>query len=368
MSDLQLGLLVIGGIVVVAVLAYNKWQEVKFRRQAENDFRSRHSDVLLGSTVGKSASAQPSDGFPTAEMRVEPTLQDSQAITATENPAHQLPAKPSGGKDSSGLSEIIDHIVEFQAPGDFSGNELIDAAVKYLGGTSKTVRLEGKVKDSSVWESIQHDQRYSCARAGLQLVDRRGAVGAEELRSFCDGVVSLSESLGAVAQPEGLEVALEQAAHIDKFCGDVDIQVAVHIAGSGFPGTKIRALAEAAGFTLDGDGRFRRRDEEGRVLYVMANDEATPFSSETMKALVSSSISLELDVPRSSGGARAFEQFCELARQFAGALGGSIVDDRRMRLSDASFEMIGEQLSAVRNSMEAYGIRAGGPLALRLFS
>ena len=47
MSDLQFGLLAIGAVVVIAVLAFNKWQEVRFRREAEGSLRSRHDDVLM---------------------------------------------------------------------------------------------------------------------------------------------------------------------------------------------------------------------------------------------------------------------------------------------------------------------------------
>ena len=51
MSDLQLGLLGIGVIVVVAVIAYNKWQEFKLKRRAETTFASSHHDVLFGERV-----------------------------------------------------------------------------------------------------------------------------------------------------------------------------------------------------------------------------------------------------------------------------------------------------------------------------
>ena len=48
MTDLQLGLLVIGAAVVAAVLVYNRLQERKVRREAQRSFGSTHADVLAG--------------------------------------------------------------------------------------------------------------------------------------------------------------------------------------------------------------------------------------------------------------------------------------------------------------------------------
>src|SRR5690242_6310092 len=47
MTDLQLGLLAIGVVAVVAVLAFNKLQERRAARAAQRAFGSGHTDVLL---------------------------------------------------------------------------------------------------------------------------------------------------------------------------------------------------------------------------------------------------------------------------------------------------------------------------------
>jgi hypothetical protein len=48
MTDLQLGLLVIGVAVVAGVLVYNRLQERAVRREAQRSFGSAHPDVLAG--------------------------------------------------------------------------------------------------------------------------------------------------------------------------------------------------------------------------------------------------------------------------------------------------------------------------------
>jgi hypothetical protein len=50
-SELQIGLVALGIAAVVSIVAYNKWQERKHRRHAEQAFKSEHRDVLLEPTV-----------------------------------------------------------------------------------------------------------------------------------------------------------------------------------------------------------------------------------------------------------------------------------------------------------------------------
>ncbi len=53
MTDLQLGLLVIGAAVVAVVLVYNRLQERAVRREAQRSFASAHADVLAGEPAGR---------------------------------------------------------------------------------------------------------------------------------------------------------------------------------------------------------------------------------------------------------------------------------------------------------------------------
>ena len=47
MTDLQISLIVIGGVIVAGVISYNKWQERKARKKFERVFASDHDDVLM---------------------------------------------------------------------------------------------------------------------------------------------------------------------------------------------------------------------------------------------------------------------------------------------------------------------------------
>ena len=110
----------------------------------------------------------------------------------------------------------------------------------------------------------------------------------------------LADQLTAIADLPARQQALDNAAKLDGFCASVDIQIGINVVAQAqaFAGTKLRALAEAAGMVIDGDGRFVRCDEDGNVLYVLLNLEAVGFSVDAMKTMSTHGVTFLLDVPR----------------------------------------------------------------------
>ncbi len=355
MSDFQLALLGIGIVLIAAVFAYNKWQEARYRKIAEAGLKSGTSDVLLHSSAPQPAREEP---------RIEPILNPpSEPPQAAPRGSAAQPIAPQAGA----RSEAIDFIVPLEARRPVPGAQVL-AASTGLAAFKSRARCEGMAAQG--WEAVVADASYARMRAGLQLADRRGAVRAEELAAFRDAVVAMAAKLQAEPAPPAPEAALAAAASLDRFCEQVDIQMAVHVvsAESAFAGTKIRALAEASGLRLEADGRFHHRDEEGRESFILANEESTPFSPQSMKQISTSALLLELDVPRAPGGADALARFRLFAEQLASSLAGRLVDDNRAPLDAAAFQAITGQLKAVYQTMQAQGIPPGSPLALRLFS
>ncbi len=67
------------------------------------------------------------------------------------------------------------------------------------------------------------------------------------------------------------------------FCAGVDVAIGVNVIaeeGNTFAGTRIRALAEAAGFKLEPDGVFHYRNERRQTLFTLDNHEPAPFLPE----------------------------------------------------------------------------------------
>ena len=119
---------------------------------------------------------------------------------------------------------------------------------------------------------------------------------------------------------------------------------------------------------LADDGAFYFRNDDGVALYSLCNLDSEPFTPESIKTLSTHGVTLLLDVPKTPGGARVFDQMLAQARQMASALGGLVVDDNRRPFTDAGAEAIRSQLKDIYQRMDAMHIPAGGNLAARLFS
>ena len=180
----------------------------------------------------------------------------------------------------------------------------------------------------------------------------------------------LADQLMGLVDLPPRQQALDAAVGLDEFCASVDIQIGINVISQGqaFAGTKLRALAEAAGMTIDGAKRFVRRDEEGNVLYVLLNQDNSGFSAETMKTMSTHGVTFLLDVPCVAHGERVFNQMVDLARRFADVLHGALVDDNRRPLSENALEPIRKQIVQFQAQMTAQHLPAGTPLTQRLFS
>ena len=182
MSDLVLGLLVLGAVLFAAVLVYNRLQERSARRAIERAFDSRAEDML--------AHASPE--------RREPTLE--------KGPARPVP------------DTRVDYVIELKPTRALSA-----AAVQegWLQIDQRFGRRAFLANADGVW------------RAALQLVSRAGAVSEAELIEFRSAVETLAARLGASAAAPETRPALEVARELDRACADGDIQVALHVVGDG---------------------------------------------------------------------------------------------------------------------------------------
>ena len=351
MSELQLGLLGIGVLVVLGVLIYNRMQEARLKRQDEEAFGTRRADVLMDAKSSAAAPARP----PGSIERIEPTLSRAPAERA----------------DASGmLDPRIDFIATLETENAAAGEAISTAIVDSLANPAKAVSWECYNHQSARWEPLAATGEYQVLRAGLQLADRKGAVSAQELTDFVVMAQVVVVAIGARSALAEAEAALQRAQQLDALCSDVDVQIGLNLIarGGAIPGTRIRAVAEAHGLVLERDGRFHRRDESGLELYALCNQEPAAFSADAMKELATRGLTLLFDVARVPGGIVTFDRFVEFTRALAEALPAAIVDDNGRPLDDAGLGKIRAQLQSLYASMEQQGIAAGGPLALRLFA
>ena len=360
-SELQVGLIGAGGVVVVGIFAFNKWQERKHRKQV---------DAL--------ASVEPVGGEPSARGagvdRLEPVIGGEAPVRAQPS-AQEL-------KDASArrvppllppeVDERADWVVRIEAIEPVVAGRLLQAAGQHLDGIAKPLRWFGFSDSSNRWDELTPNQAgsYHWVCAALQLVDRRGPAGDADLARLAGGLQRMCDLFMAIPSLPARADALERAAELDRLCAGVDIQIGVNVVARDgvFAGTKLRGLAEAAGLELLGDGCFHARDELGVSQFVLSNLEPTLFVAEDMRALSTQGVTLTLDVPRVADGVRIFERMMGFAQQLADALNGAVVDDNRLPFGDKAVGLIRAQIEQFQGQMAEQGIAPGSPLALRLFS
>lgn len=376
MSDLQLSLIGLGIALVGGVFAYNKWQERKHRKLAERVFRGDHPDVLLGRQ-----NADPVAAGEAIDERVEPVmssasqtgdLEPAVVITGSRAPADLQDMQVAAEPPEELADPAIDCVARFESAELIGGPYLWQAQYQAMSKLNRPLHWCGLNERTGAWEKITANTAgdYRRLRAALQLADRRGPLTDPELTVFYNGVQRLADEFLAVADVPARNEVLTRAGEIDRFCAGVDIQIGVNVvaAGAPFAGTKLRGLAEAAGMVLREDGLFHACDEAGATLYTLSNLEAVPFASEEMKSLSTHGITFMLDVPRVASGPRVFDRMIVLAKQFAGSLGGMLVDDNRSPLADSALDVIHDKILEIEQRMASQGLTAGGTQALRLFS
>lgn len=365
MNNLQIALILIGALFVVGMVLFNWWQQRSHRRRTESLFESKHDDVLLddfkpvsiydGRVEHKLVDI--GDEVPLDESVLNDGIAEEVEFEPAISPVHFADAE-------------IDYIAEIQANNPIGAEEMAEVFRRKFD-FGKRVGVYGLNIDSGCWEEPHARPKYRNFKISLQLVDRSGVISLAKLSEFRDMIVGLAAHLGASEHCPEINEAHSRATLLDKFCAEVDMLIGINVMSRGeetFAGTKIRGLAEAAGFRLESDGTFKYFDEHGVHIFSLCNHEPAVFLPDGIRHLSTHGITFLLDVPRVAQGRQAFDQMITLAKNFSATLGGVLVDDKRLMLNDTGFDKIRRLLQEIKLKMESRQIAPGGERALRLFS
>jgi hypothetical protein len=383
MSDLQISLVIIGVVVIVGVVLFNKIQLARYHRRIQDGFRHDHDDVLLNTErtpvpVDERIEPQFGDAIPVSIVGDEPAHSTEPGSAVTEQPIVDNQSVQKEQDVTSGsvdADDAINYIASICSNSSISHEKLIDLLQQKFD-YGKPVRWYGLQSKQSTWEEISLDtvdsqNSYVQLKGGLQLADRSGLVTEINLSRFRDMVEDFASQLDAEAKCPDIVDAYTRAIDLDRFCADVDIIIGVNIIskdGGAFVGTKIRALAEASGFRLESEGTFKYRDNEtNEVLFSLGNFESAPFLPGNMRTLTTHGITFLLDVPRVEEGEKVFDQMIHIAKLFSSTLNGILVDDNRVPLSENGVKRSRQRLIDIQAAMAAYNIAAGSKTALKLF-
>jgi hypothetical protein len=413
-----MSLIAAGGVFVVGVISYNKWQEYKARKSVERAFASDHDDVLMKTGAAPGAPAAPAEpsldrhepvldanlDAPYAELAgadalAEPVVREpapahpSAAAGVAVGGAPGVPSMGAGAGAGAGMAAaldplaglpgakadtppaqlaenlvdpLIDCLIPLNVEGAVRGDKILSALLTLRRVGNKPVHFVGLAVNGD-WEPIVHGGVYTRLQAGVQLATRTTALNELEYSEMVTRLRAVADEIGAEPEvPDMIEV-MSEAKNLHRFVAGHDAQLGVNLAARGAPwamSTLIGAL-ENQGFDVRPDGRFAMPDPEGGASNVPL---FTLSTNVNLGADTTSRLTLLLDVPCVAPAKDGFGKMVACAKSLEQRLEAAIVDDFDQPLMDAALDDIAGQVGEFYQEMEAADIPAGSTRALRLFS
>lgn len=340
MSSLQIGLAVVGGIVLAAVVAHGAWT-------------SRRN--------------QPRQAEPEA-LRVEPQGAEIESERMAQTAPLPLPLP----EKKPALDPLIDVIAPITLDGPISGDAALAAMPTTRRVGSKPFAIEGFNETRQQWEMPLPGQRYSTLQAGVQLANRSGALNEIEYSEYVVKTQAFADAAnGSPEFPEMLD-EVARARELDQFASahDAQLSVTLRARNSAWSPGYVQQNAARLGFVAGAiPGRMVLPASTPGLppLLGLAFDPQAALAEDPAQSAIRE-LSLSLDVAQVDRSEQPFVRMREAALQLAEAMDGLVSDDNGQPLPLEAMEQIGAELEQLYDTLDARELSAGSALARRLFS
>jgi FtsZ-interacting cell division protein ZipA len=391
MTELQASLIAIGAVIVVGVIAYNKWTEWRAKNSVENAFSDMPDDVLMGG--GKAHHSQPHSSPHSSHDdaahehsddehdhsahdehyqhqqqhehgHADHVEQDDHQHVTTQT-AHAAQAEPleflQTSVKTSPLDPVVDCIIPLALEHPLRGEKIIAAfqSLRFVG--NKLVQVIGETETGSL-EPVAHGGAYHSLQVGVQMASRLSPLSELEYSELVLGLNNMGDELGSMPDIPDMSQVISDARRLHQFIQEFDVQLSVNVRSKGMPWlvATMRPALQRQGLDLRPDGRLIMSDGDGGLLFSISMN-ATPADDSTKM------MTLLLPVPMVESQRLAFEAMTAFAKSLASRLSGEVIDDSGQPLNDASLDAIAAQVKDFYHAMEDYGVTAGSSAAKRLF-
>lgn len=425
MTELQISLIVIGAVIIIGVIAYNKWQEYSAHRKVERAFADAPEDVLMQSasvddhdlrrepvffqntvagvrledpamnasisiigldhalneevlsddqieSVAEAGNAEIVETAPVAEDKTKSAdgvYQEPYINVDEVEPVSPEPIPPPVPPTSRSLpvDDLIDYPVGLNLDESVRGEKLLPLmqSLRYTG--NKPVHFIGLAKDAESgqesWQPIMHGGVYHQLKVGVQLANRTGALNEIEYSELITRLRQLADSIGAEPEVPDMTDVLKVARDLYRFVAEHDARLGINVRTGGAPWSvqTLIAVLERQKFDLRPDGFFVMHDTDGSVLFSLNVDTASGADTAARMTLL-------LDVPCVAREKNGFGVMVQCAKSLCQRLNGILVDDDDRMLSDPMLNDIADQVNVFYEEMKTVSIPAGSVRAMRLFN
>ncbi len=393
MTELQASLMAIGGVIVVGVISYNKWQEWRAKKSVEQAFSPLKDDVLMGGGPGERQEPvlSPFEGPDAVVAHAHDELvhrdadghgdEEAEAASYGHDPQDPARQREHAGHDGHGsaaapstrsafieahakpslLDEAIDCIIPLTLETPLRGEKVAAAFQPLHIIGNKPVRVVGE-NEAGQWEAVAVGGIYSALNVGVQLATRANALTELEFSELASRLNQLSDELGASPELPEMAATIAKARALHQQVHEFDAQLSINVRASGAPWAiaTIKPALQRQGMELRPDGRLVMPDGEGGILFAVLTN-AEPDDTSRL-------ITLLLPVARVAPAFGAFKAMSAFAKSLATRLSGVVVDDEGQNLSDPALAAIAAQVDDFYQQMAQAGIPAGSARAQRLFA
>lgn len=344
MSDLQIGLILLGVGLILLVLLFNWWQDRRVRRQMQEHFPERQDDPLLGA-------APP----PAGPLRREPGL----------GPVAASSAAPDDGDDPVEVDPATEVVIDISFAQPVSSEQLHAAthAVRRVG--TKPVRVFAEREGGGHRARLRASESYVSLQLAVLLANRSGPLSEiewSELWTIAQGIAERFD--GSLEGPEQHEV-VARAGQLDSICAGLDAMVglALQLPGAMALAEVVRAL-EDVGFLRHGR-QLAWMSEQGIPRFTALFNGQLPGDVQSAGV---DRVELVLDLPNSPTDDQAFSRMATVGRQLAAHLDAHLLDDQGRPVAEGVDQTIDRQLHERYRQLAEVGFVSGEPRTARLFS
>ena len=346
MSELQIYLIIVGAGVILLLLGFNWFQDLRVRRRMQAELPKIEQDPLLGDHMSN-------DG-----MRREPGLGGA---TVLPFPSGGASAQDGAAQEPDSATEAV---IEITFQGPMAGEDLFPLLMPLRTAGRKAVRIFLQDAEGQHALQIEPNGLYSSVQLAVLLANRSGPLSAIEWSQIFNRAQTLADQLECTLEAPEQQQVVDLGHRLDQVCEGLDTQVGLTLLLAGVRSVAdVTNAAQGMGFRAH-QGRFAWFGDHGFVCFTLSRADEESFDAGMAGV---DRLSLLLDVPRSPVDTRAFGRMVEIGQELAKRLGAELVDDQDRALQPGAELLIDEQLKAVYVNLEHAGFSAGGERALRVF-
>src|SRR5690625_2154165 len=339
MSDLQIGLILLGIALIIVVLLFNWWQDRRVRRQMKSQFPQTDDDPLMAQTP---------------KTRKEPSVQVAERLGVLK--IDDFPNEE--------IDPGCEAVVDIQFPQPVSGKDLLDALKRHLRFKIKPSRVFVLSEGGQLEGYPQAETNYVGAQIAVLLDDRQGPLSDIEWSRLWSAAECIAQEYdGAVDGPEQDDV-LKQAQQLDEVCAQLDTQVSltVHLPQPLSLERVEQAIIDVGLIRTEHSYAWLAESGLPRFSLLFEEQNRSDFHEHTVREL-----NLLLDVPHSPKDEQAFSRIAGVGRDLARRLGGELTDAQGQAVQPEVDIELDQQLLTIYQRLEAAGFIAGESRTKKVF-